>query len=448
MKKYIIALALATASLSSCSKFLDIQPVGKVIPGSLSEYRAMLTKAYANGFLDKGMTEFRTDVALVRQDEYDLNSFNDIQVWNDNAASSGTQSWGWAEYYSSIFYANAIIANAGSISGGTTEEVNQLVGEAYLMRAFLHFNLVNLYGQPYTKAGAPQSLSVPIKKDLDLEGLPQRASVEAVYQAIIEDIEAARGLINVATWEDAYKYRFGKLSVDALAARVYLYQGNWAKSLEASEAVLAQKSDLLDLTAGATETPNHYTSVEAINAFELILNSSTGRAVRATTAFYNSYSADDLRKTLYYEQSTDRQGNPLDYYTVKKVDGTTAYRGSFRTSEFYLTSAEAAAASGQLAEARKRLLELQAKRYKASAYTAKATAVAAMTAEQLLAEIRLERKLELAFEGHYWFDLRRTTRPAITKTIDGKSYTLSADDARYTLPIPKEAIAANPSLAQ
>ncbi len=449
MKKYIIAIGLAVTTLgvASCDKFLDIQPVGKVIPTSTSEYRALLTKAYANGFLDKGMTEFRTDVAVVRNDEYDLNSFNDIQIWNDNSSSSGTQTWGWAEYYSSIYYANAVIANASNMTGGTVSEVNQLVGEAYLMRAFLHFNLVNLYGQPYTKSGAPSTLAVPIKHDLDLEGIPAKSSVEDVYKAILSDIAEARKLINVTSWDEAYKYRFSTVSVDALEARVYLYQGEWAKSLTAAEAVLSAKSDLVDLTTSSTTLPNAYSSAEMITAFELVLNSSTGRAVRATTDFYNSYSNDDLRKTLYYEQSKDNKGNLLNYYTVKKVDGTNAYRSTFRTSEFYLISAEAATESGNLTQARKRLLELQAKRYNATGYATKASAVASMNATQLLEEIRLERKLELAFEGHYWFDLRRTTRPAITKTIDGKTYTLSQDDARYTLPIPKDAIASNPGLA-
>ena len=47
-----------------------------------------------------------------------------------------------------------------------------------------------------------------------------------------------------------------------------------------------------------------------------------------------------------------------------------------------------------------------------------------MSQEALLAEIQEERTKELAFEGHRWFDLRRTTRPRIEKVIDGKTYIL------------------------
>lgn len=50
------------------------------------------------------------------------------------------------------------------------------------------------------------------------------------------------------------------------------------------------------------------------------------------------------------------------------------------------------------------------------------------------------------FEGHRWFDLRRTTRPEIKKEIEDVTYTLVQDDSRYTLRIPQDAIDANPGL--
>ena len=113
----------------------------------------------------------------------------------------------------------------------------------------------------------------------------------------------------------------------------------------------------------------------------------------------------------------------------------------------YLNSAEAAAQSDKLPQARTRLLELMEKRYTPEAYAAKATAVNAMAKEVLIEEILNERKRELAFEGHRWFDLRRTTRPRIEKVLKGGTYVLEQDDQRYTIQIPREAIAANPELS-
>ena len=66
--------------------------------------------------------------------------------------------------------------------------------------------------------------------------------------------------------------------------------------------------------------------------------------------------------------------------------------------------------------------------------------------ERTLEEIQNERARELIGEGHRWMDLRRTTRPSITKTHNGSTYTLTENDSRYTLPFPQSAVNNNPHL--
>lgn len=104
----------------------------------------------------------------------------------------------------------------------------------------------------------------------------------------------------------------------------------------------------------------------------------------------------------------------------------------------YLIAAEAASyLPSELNNAKKCLLDLQKKRLTPEGYAAKETAVEAMNAEQLRAEVADERARELLMEGHRWMDLRRTTRPSITKTHNGSTYTLTENDSRYTLPFPQ-----------
>lgn len=91
--------------------------------------------------------------------------------------------------------------------------------------------------------------------------------------------------------------------------------------------------------------------------------------------------------------------------------------------------------------------QLMRKRYTPEAYDKKENAVNVMDKNALISEILNERARELAFEGHRWFDLRRTTRPRMVKVLQGKTYILEQDDPRYTIPIPRDAIAANPGLA-
>lgn len=57
-----------------------------------------------------------------------------------------------------------------------------------------------------------------------------------------------------------------------------------------------------------------------------------------------------------------------------------------------------------------------------------------------------ERTRELAFEGHRWFDLRRTSQPEIVKTYGDNTYTLAEGDSRYTINFPTEAVEANPDI--
>lgn len=438
----LICIGGSTLLLSSCDKFLDIRPVGKVIPNSLSEYRSLLTKAYDQTTSDKAVCEMRTGNIIINNDEYDQASYIDIETWNDISPKATAYAFDWAHYYSAIYYTNAIISKKDEITGADTKEINQLVGEAYLLRAAVYFTLVNLYGQPYTQEGAPDSKAVPLRLGTDLEEVSSRNTVQEIYNAILNDIYSARNLLNQKEWEEKYLYRFNTLSADALESRVCLYIGNWKQAYDAAEKVLAVKATLEDYNDASGKVANQFQSKEVINAYEKIQSTQTVRASRATADFYHSFDATtDLRIAKYFGDA-DENGN----YPIKKTDGTTAYRCSFRTGEMYLNAAEAAARLNQLSQARTRLLALLKRRYTPEEYERQVAQINQMQQADLLKKILSERSKELAFEGHAWFDLRRTDRPAINKTRNETQYTLQKDDPRYTLRIPKEAVEANPGL--
>lgn len=440
-KIYYIFLLVGSLLLASCDSYLDIQPVGQVIPNTLAEYRALFTTAYNTTLNDRGICEIRTDIAtLLHSDVNAKNSLGDVEKWNDVNPNASTRQFGWGAYYTNIYYANAIIDKKDEITEGSQEDINQLVGEAYLMRAYMHFILVNLYGQPYTAAGALDTKAIPLKLNIDLEEMPSRNTVKEIYTSILSDIETARKLINKKEWEVQYSYRFSTLSVDAMASRVYLYMGEWSKSYEASERVLGEKFTLVNLNNEEANLPNEYTSVEMITAYEIFSSSDYAGLVLLYPSFLQEYEkGKDLRPNKYYK--TDKNGN---YTSIKS--GESKFKCTFRTGELYLNSAEASAHLNKLPEARSRLLKLMENRYTPEGYEQKKNEINTMNQEKLIAEILKERARELAFEGHRWFDLRRTTRPEIKKEIENVTYTLVQDDSRYTLRIPQEAIDANPGL--
>jgi hypothetical protein len=70
-----------------------------------------------------------------------------------------------------------------------------------------------------------------------------------------------------------------------------------------------------------------------------------------------------------------------------------------------------------------------------------------MSQDALIAEIMDERLREFAFEGHRWFDLRRTTQKEMVHTYKSETASLQKNDPRYTLRYPQEAIDNNPLLS-
>ncbi|MDD3039887.1 RagB/SusD family nutrient uptake outer membrane protein [Bacteroides sp.] len=438
-KLYIYFMLAGSLIITSCSNFLDIQPTGKVIPNTLEEYRALMTTVYSKGLIDRSLCDMRTGDITIRNDEFDQSTYRDIERWVANNPS-GTE-FGWSSYYENIYYANAIINKQNDITEGTKEDIDQLVGEAYFMRGYMHFILVNLFGQPYTKEGAPMTKAVPLKLTLDLEELPTRNTVEQIYISILSDIENARKFINRTEWETGFNYRFSTLAVDAFESRVCLYKGDWKTAYDVTERLLAQKSTLEDFNSSDFKMPNLYESMESITAYENVYNNSTLKASQATEAFVKMFQEGDLRLAKYIDV-VNADGN----YPIIKNDGTSKYKCSFRTSELYLNAAEAAAHLNKLPEARNRLLQLMEKRYTPTAYEQKENEVSNMNQAHLITEILNERARELAFEGHRWFDLRRTTRPEIKKIFNEQTIVLQQDDVRYTLQIPLSATNANPNL--
>lgn len=441
---YIIFASLLTlTSMSSCDDFLDIQPKGRVIITTAQDYREMLTQAYSIIPEDRGLTTFRSDefVMDATLSKEDISNFKDIWSWNDISPDDATTTFNWRNYYQVIYEANHTIENKSNITEGTTAEVNQLVGESYMLRAYMHFLLVNLFGEPYTSLADPySSKAIPLKLSTNSYEILTRNTVGDVYDQILSDINEAEKYLNVETWETGKNYRFNMLSVDALRSRVYLYMGKWGESLAASKRVLAKKDTLSDLSK---ELPNAYNSAENIVAIEQVMTADYIDAGKVSKDLWNSYNSNDLRRTKYFKQVT-----ASNILAIK--GGSNKYSCTFRTGEVYLNAAEAALEvnADSIGVARRYLLALIKKRYKDTYYQQYADAIDTISRDNLRNEIYAERRRELAFEGHRWFDLRRTTRPQLTKTYGGVTYTLNQNDSRYTLLIPSAAISANPELAK
>lgn len=438
--KTLLLSVLAAFALTACDDFLDITPTGKVIAKTGDEYRALLTYEYKYFAKDRYMTTLRTDEMLmdmVKTSSTDKDAYLDLWRWKDEAPSPTTSYFSWRTYYHTIYIANYVIGHQHEITNATKEEINQLVGESYMLRAYCHFLLVNLYAEPYTHCTPAGTRGVPMQLKADVNAIPASSSVEAVYQQVLSDLDEAEKYLNVEVWEEGKNYRFNKVSAQALRARTYLYMGQWKEALKAATTVLETHNQLEDLTTNSYTLPNSYKSVENIVALERFSSNLYTAINIPSPDFISMYRTGDQRRTKFYKRVTSST------YSLQKGGGDDN-ACSFRTSEMYLIAAEASARLDSLDNAVSYLVPLMEKRLNQSAYQTTLELVNSMTQEELIQEILDERARELAFEGHRWYDLRRTTQPALMRTYDGVTYTLTPE--KYTMRFPTEAVEANPEI--
>lgn len=399
----------------------------------------------------------------------------------------------WEMYFKQILSCNTVLDYIGSVSG---DEVlrNRVIAEAHLFRAFYYFNFVNIYGKPYNSA--PDSPGVPLK--LTAQYSPEliaRSSVGEVYAQIIKDLDAAENYYSKFD-EDYYNF-VSKPSAPllyALRSRVALYMEDWKGAKHYAEKVMKSrhKFSLYDLNTfiPTTKAPYpSYTNVENVNCEtiysygKLIIDNETV-FIKAMTGInktgselglryfvpspelLNSYDGQsDLRKSRYivleYCAAPPMVGPIENYYQPlgkSDIDGqystpqdSKAFSLSFRLSEVYLNYAEACAKLGGENKilAINSMRDLLTKRY----VSGTAIDIKSSSDEELVEFIRQERRKELCFEGHRWFDQRRCGMKGFEKLWyeSGKVTSIikiENNDPAFTMLIPNAVLLNNIRLVQ
>ncbi len=491
--KGLLFITLSFALFSSCKKNLDQFPQDNI---ELSQsFKTMAdAKAWDVGLYNR-LRSVQYGTYMISQDVQadQLNASLDYGNRNGNPhrwgssfnSDDGLLSGVWASYYTILANINLAIEKLAAIPTPTAtdvSEMNKYKGDALLARAYLYFELAQRFAKPYEPATAASTAGVPLMLTYNVNATPSRATLKAVYDQIIADINAARTLIVNAGLLGATK--FNVHSVLALEARVKLNMQDWTGAFAAADAVI--NSGLYPLantaaTIGAmwktdanTESvlnafvskPNELPSV---NSIYLGLVAATGKFTPdfiPSQWVVDSFSATDLRKSVYFEQKLITiQG--VDYpnvWLVNKYPGnpalftgaTTNYAHApkiFRIAEMYLIAAEAGARGAGAIEAPglNRLNQLKTARG--------IPTVGPITGAPFFKAVRDERFRELAFEGSRLWDLKRwhlgftRTAPQSTTYIQvnpaASFYQLSipVDDNKFTWGIPSRDLTTNPSLA-
>ena len=424
-------------------------------------YRQLWNYYSSTGSGLQGIPDILSDNVIIAQTGRRSNQ--DFYNYRYVAGTGGAIDLYWSEAYEAVNVANLVIAQIDNLGDGA--EKDNILGQALAIRAWAHFDLVRVYGKiPTQSADANASLGVVYIKveDGDTEdpfAEPARETVASNYAEIIGDLERASLLIG----EDNGQGKLNTDGVYGLLSRVYLYNGEYQKVIDAADEVSVP-------LATAEELEGVYTDAnEAGIVVKLAINTSSesgGNNVgvlysqsNATSTiseyvfdfdFFNSIDEDDQRRDVisFVGLNSDNQYNAISKFLGEtgQVNGRVDVK-VLRAAEVLLNKAEAQFELGQ--DALSTLNQLRDLRYVSYAGGEAGSA--------LEDAIQFERRVELSFEGHRFFDLKRRGEPVMRSTmgdiIDGSGTppdfpTLAADNFRFQLPIPIAEINANQNIVQ
>jgi hypothetical protein len=365
--------------------------------------------------------------------------------------------------YTVIYRANQVLQFIDGFDGPSKANIR---GEALALRAMAHFDAVRFFGKLPTQSGdANGSLGIVYRTTPDPTSQDARGTVAATYAAIVDDLIAARGLINTSNPDG----RMNRNAVNLLLSRAYLYMGQWQNAADAAAAVstaVAPRSSVVGVWEDANQDglvfyiPN--TNTELNN--NIGVQWSQGSMQSLIPEYVASYQLDqlylagnDVRKDAYIFDGSTPGANGQPVNGIKKLLGRgTQFNGLvdikiLRAAEARLNRAEALNnLGGQDGAALAALNDVRSKRYTAQPTNGE-------TGTALRDAIRLERRLEFAFESKRWFDLKRwglgVTRANFGDLEGGAGtpsdvLTLAAGNFRFQLPIAQSSIIVNPNLQQ
>lgn len=465
--KYMLCL-VAIFSATSCKKYLEIPLPVNTIAGSGAYASDNSTGAVLNGIYSSlsGSGYFDGAAGIgyysgLYTDELQNMSTLPTQpstIFYSNAVQSANTSAFWTSFYKQIYTVNLAIEGISPTTNLNFK--NQWLGEAYFMRAWLHFYLVNLYGD------VPLVTTSSYKTNQSLVRTP-RADV---YKQIIADLLQAKDLLtneyhNVDGAVTTDRGRPNKLAATALLARVYLYTGSWADAQKQADTVIASTTYQLPAPASAflasskepiwwlTPVSTYVKDYAAYNnAMPALLPAgktvvSYGVNVVMNTPLVNAFETGDARLSSWVRSSVSSTTPAVTYYFPDKYK--TNITGAenivlLRLGEQYLIRAEARALQNNLTGANSAKSDLDVIRSRAGLAGTTAT-----TQADMLKAIIHERQTELfSEEGHRFFDLRRTnTLDAVMGTVAPQKGTVWVSFMQWW-PIPTADIFANPGLIQ
>jgi hypothetical protein len=389
------------------------------------------------------------------------------QLYQNNLSATNNISPSyWQDYYQQLLTVNSAIEGLTASNSLTSAVRKQLLGEAYFLRAFFHFYLVNFYG----------NVALMTSSDWRVNAVASRRSKAEVYQQIISDLIQAENLLtNEYVMGNALTpYKLGneerirptKWAAAALLARVYLYYGDLTSDASnyvnaEVQATLVINNNTLFLLNTLDQAFSVYNSeaiwqIQYVNSsyntegyhFILTEEPSYDRPTYISDFLLNSFEPSDKRKTEWINNYND--GTTTYYYPFKYRQQTdpnnSEYLMVLRLAEQYLIRAEARTKQNKISNAITDLDKIRAR----AELPLLAITDPGIAQSALLDTIFHERQVELFTEwGHRWFDLKRSGKidAVMTNVLAVKRLGFTWNSNWQLYPLEQGEINLNPNLA-
>lgn len=456
---YIILLLLTVLGTASCKKWLDVKPKTDIESAIAFKdeqgYKDALTGIYLNltsgNLYGKELTFGMMDVLARQYTQISSGAylnFSDYNYQQDSLKKRIDASW--KGMYNTIANTNNLINNINTADPAifSVPNFNIIKGEAYGLRAFLHFDLLRMFAPAPASTGGNASAAIPYVEVFEPKITPSSTVAEvitkvqadlAIAAALLKPVDPIlQGKTSTGYLRDRI-YKFNYYAVKALQARVYLYAGDKTNALICAREVINSGRYPAAATANVINGSDRLFQDELI--FALNINT-----INTTAEFYFSRTGTNiLAKTNdQYLAEMDNQGSDFRYIYFSALADASAIRfptklirlagtsGTFgnkmpmiRISEMYYIAAECLKESDPQAS-------VDYLNYVRLNRKQTVPVPATYTPAQIQQEIFKEYRREFICEGQLFFYYKRLNSPTIEYT------TVAGNNAVYVFPKPDQ----------
>lgn len=448
---YLMSASLVVIALASCKKLIDVDPKQSIPSDTALETVEDIEAGAFGVYATLRSTDlYGRDLIAVAEALADNTLHTNLgglrSEWNNNL---GAHLAPWEAGFYGVNRANLVLEAIDRVEAPVAWK-DAWAGQMHFLRALLYFNMSTVYGyDPTAVVGANDRGAVPIYEkgvtNIDDLVLVGRAPISTMYEFIYKDLDSAYAKLSRNT-VGIRPHRVTPEAVNALYSRVALFRGDYPKVVTQATATLDKVSSSLQPNASYISAWRAETHPESVFEVKFNTNENVGanNSLRATymsrafvtdqipsthgtlvvgEALWQLYEANDVRRQLIMPGlGNNINRNEMTKFSsrggVKDLDNVPV----IRVSELYLNRAEAYfhMDNPDLAQADVNIIRQRA-----------GLSATTLTGSALLEEILLQRRLEFAFEGHRWFDLKRLGR-----NIVKSNGTLSFTDYRVLARIP------------